>query len=106
MLLSRADSRVGTGKSPQPLEQPAVGRSGVCVPGGHAEPPVSAAALLSAIRAEEVESLRPLLPVGYAAGAEAYRAAALGLTAEDLSTHYTGGLDWFRAEFVPYLKGV
>jgi hypothetical protein len=53
-----------------------------------------------------VEAFRPLLPVGYAAGAEAYRAAVAGLTAEDLSTHYTAGQDWFRRDFVPFLKGV
>jgi hypothetical protein len=51
-----------------------------------------------------VEHFRPLLPVGYAAGAEAYRAAVADLTARDLSTHYTAGLDWFRGEFVPRLK--
>jgi hypothetical protein len=62
--------------------------------------------LLRAIRAEEVETLRPLLPVGYAAGADAYRAAVAGLTAHDLSTHYTAGLDWFHGDFVPSLKRV
>jgi hypothetical protein len=36
----------------------------------------------------------------------AYRAAAAGLTARDLTEHYTAGLGWFRGEFVPYLKGV
>ncbi len=51
-----------------------------------------------------MEHFRPLLPVGYAAGAEAYRAAVAGLTAHDLSTHYTAGLGWFRGEFVPRLK--
>jgi hypothetical protein len=51
-----------------------------------------------------VETARPLLPVGYAAGADAYRAAVASLTARDLSTHYTAGLDWFRGEFVPHLK--
>jgi len=53
-----------------------------------------------------VESFRPLLPVGYAAGAEAYRAAVAGLTADDLTTHYTAGLGWFHGEFAPYLKAV
>jgi hypothetical protein len=61
---------------------------------------------LKAVAPEDVEGLRPLLPVGYAAGADAYRAAVAGLTAHDLSTHYTSGLGWFRTEFVPYLKGV
>jgi hypothetical protein len=55
---------------------------------------------------EEVEGLRPLLPVGYAAGAEAYRGAVAGLTAGDLSEHYTAGLSWFRGAFVPHLKRV
>ncbi len=56
--------------------------------------------------APAVEGFRPLLPVGYAAGADAYRAAAAGLTARDLTDHYTAGLGWFRGAFVPYLKEV
>jgi hypothetical protein len=51
-----------------------------------------------------VETFRPLLPVGYAAGVEAYRQAVAGLTADDLTTHYTTGLTWFRETFVPLLK--
>jgi hypothetical protein len=51
-----------------------------------------------------VETFRPLLPVGYRAGAVAYRAAVEGLTAYDLTEHYTTGLDWFRETFVPRLK--
>jgi hypothetical protein len=51
-----------------------------------------------------VEPFRPLLPVGYSAGVEAYRRAVAGLTADDLTGHYTRGLDFFRAEFVPQLK--
>jgi hypothetical protein len=62
--------------------------------------------LLAAIHAEEIEGFRPLLPVGYAAGADAYRAAVAGLSADDLSTHYTAGLGWFHSDFVPYLKYV
>jgi hypothetical protein len=69
------------------------------------EPLVPAARLLAAIPADQVESFRPLLPVGYAAGAEAYRQAVAGLTAHDLTTHYTSGLDWFHHEFIPSLKG-
>jgi hypothetical protein len=42
--------------------------------------------------------------VGYAAGAEAYRRAVATLGAEELSTHYTDGLAFFRESFVPYLK--
>ena len=55
--------------------------------------------------ADEVERFRPLLPVGYAAGAAAYRAAAAELTARDLADHYTDGLALFHEEFVPHLKG-
>jgi hypothetical protein len=62
--------------------------------------------LLKAVAPGDVEGLRPLLPVGYAAGADAYRAAVAGLTAHDLSTHYTAGLGWFRGEFAAYLKQV
>jgi hypothetical protein len=61
---------------------------------------------VKALAAGEVEAFRPLLPVGYAAGAEAYRAAVAGLSAHDLSAHYTAGLSWFHGEFVPYLKHV
>jgi hypothetical protein len=46
-----------------------------------------------------------LLPVGYAAGVEAYRAAVDGLTPEMLSEHYTEGLRFFHDAFVPRLKG-
>jgi hypothetical protein len=52
----------------------------------------------------EVEQLRPLLPVGYAAGVRAYQAAVGKLTARQLTTHYTAGLTDFREEFVPQLK--
>lgn len=45
-----------------------------------------------------------MLPVGSAAGVEAYRAAVESLTARDLSAHYTTGLRWFHAEFIPGLK--
>ncbi|MEQ8785344.1 MAG: hypothetical protein RIC55_03560 [Pirellulaceae bacterium] len=45
-----------------------------------------------------------MLPVGYAAGVEAYQRAAAMLTARDLTTHYTSGLDFFHQEFVPQLK--
>jgi hypothetical protein len=62
--------------------------------------------LLNAVRAEEVEMFRPLLPVGYTAGADAYRAAVARLTAHDLSKHYNAGLEWFHGDFVPLLKRV
>jgi hypothetical protein len=53
-----------------------------------------------------VEQFRPLLPVGYEAGAAAYRAAAAELTARDLADHYTSGLAFFHERFVPHLKSV
>ena len=56
--------------------------------------------------AEQVEGFRALLPVGYEAGVEAYRAAVNALSVRDLTGHYTQGLAWFRGEFVPRLKEV
>ena len=103
MLLPRTDAGVGAGAPYLPVEQPALGRGGVRLLGGHVEPVVPADALVAAV-GNQVEHLRPLLPVGYAAGAAAYRAAVADLTARDLTTHYTAGLGWFRGEFVPRLK--
>ncbi len=60
--------------------------------------------MLVASIGSDVEQFRPLLPVGYAAGVQAYRAAVADLTPADLSSHYTAGLDWFHGEFVPRLK--
>lgn len=51
-----------------------------------------------------VETLRPLLPVGYAAGVAAYRRAVEDLTPAQLSSHYTEGLRSFREVFVPGLR--
>ncbi len=53
-----------------------------------------------------MERFRPLLPVGYEAGAAAYRAAAAELTARDLADHYTSGLAFFHERFAPHLKGI
>lgn len=61
---------------------------------------------MSAVPPDAVERFRPLLPVGYAAGADAYRVAVADLTAGDLTTHYTTGMGWFHREFIPYLKAV
>src|SRR5262249_10164193 len=47
---------------------------------------------------------RPLLPVGYAAGAEAYREAVASLSAHDLTTHYTDGLRYFHETLAPHVK--
>jgi hypothetical protein len=95
---------VGAEPSALPVEQPLIGRQRLCVPGGSVEPVVSADDLLSAIAETGAEPLRALLPVGYAAGVEAYRQAVLRLTAADLTGHYTAGLDAFHEEFVPHLK--
>jgi hypothetical protein len=84
------------------LEQPVVGRSGVRVSGGRAEPVVPADRLIAAL-AGEIEPYRALLPVGYEAGVQAYQRVAQALTARDLSEHYTRGLDWFYESFVPTL---
>ena len=59
---------------------------------------------MRAIQADLVEQLRPLLPVGYASVAEAYRQAASEITAHEMTTHYTGGAAFFQETFVPYLK--
>ncbi len=86
------------------IRQLAVGRDGVRFAGGSVEPAVSAEQLLAALDGEEIERLRPLLPVGYAAVATAYTEAAAEITARDLTDHYTTGLAWFHEEFVPQLK--
>lgn len=44
--------------------------------------------------------------MGYEAGVAAYRDAALGLTVEDLSHHYTDGLRFFHGQLVPHLREV
>jgi hypothetical protein len=70
------------------------------------EPRVSAEALARAVPPDLVETLRPLLPVGYAAGAAAYRRAVEGLDADALSTHYTRGLAFFSDELAPRVKAL
>ena len=75
-----------------------------CVAGGSVEPVVSADALLKALEHEQIEAVRPLLPVGYDAVARAYTRAVQQITAADLTAHYTRGLEYFRAEFTPALK--
>ncbi|MEZ6129817.1 MAG: hypothetical protein R3C59_14130 [Planctomycetaceae bacterium] len=42
--------------------------------------------------------------MGYSAGVAAYQTAAAKLTARQLTTHYTAGLETFRNDFVPQLK--
>ncbi|MCA9072907.1 MAG: hypothetical protein KDA84_28485, partial [Planctomycetaceae bacterium] len=59
---------------------------------------------MEAIKPDDIETFRPLLPVGYQAGVQAYQNATAELTAHDMTTHYTHGLEWFQSEFVPQLK--
>ena len=59
---------------------------------------------MKALEKTGAEPFRALLPVGYQAGVEAYRRAVAELTAEDLTQHYTTGLDYFHDTFVPQLK--
>jgi hypothetical protein len=86
------------------IDEPTVGRSGVRLAGGSAEPTVSADALVAALADDGVERFRPLLPVGYRAGVDAYRTAVEGLDVAGLTDHYTTGMSWFRDELVPHIK--
>ena len=88
-----------------PLDQSVIGRERLCVAGGPAEPVVPAELILEAIGGD-TEPFRALLPVGYEAGAAAYRQAASTLHVDDLTRHYTDGLRFFRQQFVPHLKEV
>jgi len=106
MLLPGTNARLGATEQDLPVDESAIGRSGLCITGRPEEPPVSAEFLAAAIREDEVETLRPLLPVGYEAVAQAYRRAVSKLNAADLSSHYTNGLAAFHQQFVPYLKEV
>jgi hypothetical protein len=45
-----------------------------------------------------------LLPVGYAAGVDAYRAAVAELSPSDLTDHYTRGLAFFHEQLIPSVK--
>jgi hypothetical protein len=86
------------------INQSTVKRESLCLARGSAEPALSIEQLENALRHENIEELRPLMPVGYQVAAEAYKKAVSGLTVEDLSGHYRGGLDFFHSEFVPHLK--
>jgi hypothetical protein len=88
-----------------PVGEPALGRERLRVARGSAEPLVPVETLLRALPDDAaVEQARPLLPVGYAAGVDAYRSAVAALSAHDLTTHYTEGLDFFHGELVPKVK--
>jgi hypothetical protein len=56
--------------------------------------------------AATVERFRPLHPVGYGATADAFRRAAAAVTTDELTTHYTFGLERFHDELVPRVKRV
>jgi hypothetical protein len=60
--------------------------------------------VLSAVAVQGVEHFRALLPVGYAAGVEAYRQAVNQIDTRELTDHYTHGLHFFHQTFVPNLK--
>jgi hypothetical protein len=104
MLLSRTNAVVGANPSAVSIEQSVGGRQRVCLPGRSAEPVVSAAQLVKVLEQTGAEPFRPLLPVGYQAGVEAYRRAVGELSAEDLTQHYTTGLRYFHDTFIPCLK--
>ena len=86
------------------ISQPSLGRERVRFFGKSAEPVVSADLLSQAIEPHEVETFRPLLPVGYEAGVAAYQRAVESLDSQQLTSHYTTGVEFFHEEFVPYLK--
>jgi hypothetical protein len=86
------------------VDQPVIGRKRVCVAGRSVEPTISTEQLAAALKGEEVERFRPLLPVGEESVVRAYAAAAADLTVDDLSNHYTSGLEYFHDEFAPQLK--
>ncbi len=103
MSLSRTNAAVGAAAPDRSLAQPLVGRDGLRLAGGRPEPAVSAERLVAAVAAEQIESFRPLLPVGYRAGARAYQDAVARLDDRALTEHYTAGLDHFHQVFVPHL---
>lgn len=104
MLLLRTDSGMGIAEPDRPLVEPACEREGLRLSGRTAEPVVHAHQIVQALADEDLETFRPLLPVGYEATAAAYRKAAAGLAVADLSKHYGDGLREFHSDFVPHLK--
>src|SRR5215203_1240884 len=97
---------MGKGTSTMQISELVSGREGICLTGRYAEPVVTSAYLLKALAGEQIERYRALLPVGYEAGVTAYRQAIASLTVQDLTCHYTSGLDFLHNDFVPHLKGV
>jgi hypothetical protein len=117
MSLLRTGSGVGTQAAAGPLVEPALRRAGVRVAGRpnesplpdglptdeSCEPLVDANLLGDAIAPQQVETLRPLLPVGYRAAADAYRSSVDQLDADELSRHYLDGQSWLHDVFGPAL---
>lgn len=104
MLLLRTDTALGAKKPDLSLLESSLGRQRLRIAGEPAEPLVSRDQILSALESEEIEKFRPLLPVGYEATAAAYRKTAGSVSVNDLTDHYTDGMDWFHCEFIPQLK--
>ncbi len=95
MLLARTDPTLSAGKSV--FKQVIVWQDSV-------EPTVPIERISAALRDDDIERFRPLLPVGYQATAAAYQSAIERIQAKTLSTHYTEGIEFFQNEFVPFLK--
>lgn len=106
MLLLRTDAGMGAEESSRAFTESSGGRQSVRVPGGSAEPVVHAEQIVNAIPAAQIETFRPLLPVGYEATLAAYRKAMDQTTVANLTRHYQDGLVQFHEVFVPYLKRV
>lgn len=87
-----------------PVKQLDARRDRLCVAGRSVEPIVPVRTLLAALEHEDIERFRPLLPVGYREVAAAYARAAATISADDLSDHYTRGLEFFHESFAPALK--
>lgn len=104
LLLLRTDSQLGSEGTDRKVIESSGGRESIWEPGGPTEPLVSVETLISAIKPEDVETFRPLLPVGYRNVAEAYKRSLNDLSAEYLTSHYTSGQEWFREIFTPYIK--
>lgn len=117
MSLLRTETGMGAAAPGGPLVEPTLRRAGVRIAGGSdqlalppglrsdaaCEPPIDSRRLARAIAPADVEGLRPLLPVGYRAVADAYRTAVEKLDANDLSNHYGDGQAWLQDVFRPKL---
>ncbi len=103
MSLPRTNSGVGAPAQDRPLPQLTVRRDSLWIAGRRPEPVVSAEQFAAAVGIDAIESFRPLLPVGYRAGVQAYHHAVAQLDDRSLTEHYTTGLEHFHQAFVPHL---